>query len=56
MVLEFLLLFRCLNLSFLSLEKRQKVIKKFELIYTKVVKNFEYKKNNNRYWDEAKLY
>lgn len=27
-----------------------------ELSHTKVVEIFEYAKNNNSYWDEAKLY
>lgn len=32
------------------------MIKKIGLIFRKTVKLFEYKKNNERYWDEPKLY
>lgn len=49
MVLESLFLFKRLNLSSLSLEKRQKVVEKSGLSYTEVVENFEYEKNNDRY-------
>lgn len=45
-----------LNLASLNLEKRAKVVEKYRLVSTKAVKIFEYKKNNNGYWDEAKLY
>lgn len=56
MVSEFLLPFGRLNLSFLSLEKRQEVIKKAGLTHTEAVENFEYGKNNDGYWDGAKLH
>lgn len=56
MVLEFILLFRQLNLVLLSSGKREEVIEKTYLILTKLVKIFEYKKNNNKYWDGAKVY
>lgn len=55
MILKFIFLFKRFNLAFLSFKKRQKVIKK-KLIYTKLIKIFKYKKNNNRYWNRAKLY
>ena len=54
--LRIFFLFRYLNLSSLSLENRQEVIKKSDLTYTEVIENFEYRKNNDRYWDIAKLY
>lgn len=56
MVFEFIFLYRRLNLFFLSLGKRQKVVKKSGLIHTKVVEIIEYEKNNDGYWDKAKLY
>lgn len=49
MILEFFLPFECLNLSSLSLEKRQEVIKKADLIYIEAIENFEYKENNDGY-------
>lgn len=48
--------FSQLNLVFLNLEKRDKVVEKYGLIFTEVVKIFEYKINNDRYWDKAKLH
>lgn len=56
MTSEFLLAFGRLNLSSLSQSKRQKVIKKTGLLDTKAVEIFEYGKNNDGYWDRAKLY
>ena len=56
MVSEFFLPFGRLNLSSLSLEKRQEVIEKADLTHTKAVKIFEYGKSNDGYWDEAKLH
>lgn len=45
MVLEFFLLFKCFNFFFLP-EDKTKVIKKAEIILTKVIVLFEYKKAN----------
>lgn len=56
MVSEFLLPFARLNLSSLNLEKRQEVIKKFGLTHIEAIEIFEYWKNNDGYWDRAKLY
>lgn len=56
MVLEFLLPFRHLNLFFLSSEKRQEVLEKTGFIHIETVEIFEYGKNNDRYWDRAKLH
>lgn len=53
---EFLLLFNQLNLAFLSLEKRDKAVEKCGLISMKAMEIFEYRKNNDRYWDRVKLY
>lgn len=49
MTSEFLFLFGQLNLAFLSLEKRDKVVKKCRLVFTEAVEIFEYRKNNDRY-------
>lgn len=49
MILEFFLPFERLNLSSLSLKKRQEVIKKADLIYIEAIENFEYKENNDGY-------
>lgn len=56
MTLVFLLPFGQLNLAFLTLEKRDKVIKKYKLVSIKAMKIFKYKKNYYKYWDRAKLY
>ncbi len=56
MTSEFLFPFGQLNLAFLSPEKRDEVVEKCGLVSTKVVEIFKYKKNNNSYCDEAKLY
>lgn len=54
--MEFLFSFNQLNLAFLSSEKKDKVVKKCGLVSTEVVEIFEYRKNNDRYWNKAKLY
>ena len=56
MVLGFLLLFRRFNLLSLSLKKRQKVVEKSAHSHIEVVEIFEYEKNNDKYWNGAKLY
>lgn len=56
MVLEFILPFGRLILAALTPEKRQKVMKKTGLMHTRAVEVFKYGKNNNDYWDGAKLY
>lgn len=56
MVLEIIFLFGHLNLALLLFDKKQEIIKKSGLIYTKLVKIFEYEKNNNRYWDRVILH
>ena len=56
MTLEFLLPFSQLNLASLSPEKRDKVVEKCGLVSTKAVEIFEYGKNNDGYWDGAKLH
>ncbi len=55
MTLEFWLLFDRLNLASLSQEKRDKVVEKCGLLTKKAVEIFEYKKNNDGYWDWANL-
>ena len=56
MTSEFLLPFSQLNLASLSPEKRDKVVEKCGLMFTKFVEIFEYKKKNDRYWNKAKLH
>lgn len=56
MTFDFLFLFGWLNLASLSSKKRKEIVKKCDLLETEVVKVFEYGKNNDRYWDRAKLY
>ena len=56
MVLKFFLSFDYPNLASLTSEKRQKVLEKTGLTYIKVLKIFWYKKNNDGYWNRAKLY
>lgn len=53
---NFLLLFGQLNLAFLFFEKEQKIIKKYNVLKTETVEIFKYEKNNNKYWNRAKLY
>ena len=56
MVSKFILFYRQLNLASFTLEKQEKVVKQMGLTITKAVKIFKYRKNNNRYWDRAKLH
>lgn len=56
MVLEFLLSFEHLNLSSLFEEKKKEMVQKSSLKVIKVMKIFEYRKSNNRYWDKPKLH
>lgn len=55
MVSVFILLFGRLNLSLLAPEKK-KGFSRTGLTHTEDVKIFEYGKNNNGYWDGAKLH
>lgn len=56
LVSEFILHYGRLNLAFLTPKKSEKVIQQMGLTTTEAVKVFKYGKNNNRYWDEAKLH
>lgn len=56
MLSEFLLFFGRLNLLSLSKEKQKKVKEKTSLIIIEAIELFEYRKNNGRYWNSAKLY
>ncbi len=56
MVFEFLLPFDRLNLLSLSEEKQKEMMEKTELTILKAVKLFEYGKNNEGYWNRAKLH
>ena len=56
MTSEFLLPFDRLNLASLSQEKRDEIVKKCGLVSTEAVEIFEYRKNNDGYWDGAKLH
>ena len=53
---EFLLLYECLNLASLTLEKREEIICQNRLQEIEVVEIFKYGKNNDGYWDGAKLH
>ena len=53
---DFLLFFGQLNLASLSSEKRKKVVKKCGLLETEAVEVFKYRKNNDGYWNGAKLH
>ena len=53
---DFLLLFGWLNLAFLSSKKKKEVEEKCGLLETEAIEMFKYGKNNDGYWDEAKLY
>lgn len=56
MVSKFILPYRRLNLASHTLKKREKVIQQTGLTFTEAIENLEYGKNNNRYWDGAKLH
>ena len=56
MTSEFLLPYGRLNLASLTLEKREEVIQQIGLQEIEAVEIFEYEKNNDGYWDEAKLH
>ncbi len=56
MVSEFILPYEQLNLAFLTSEKREEVIQQTRLTITKAVEIFEYRKNNDGYWNEARLH
>lgn len=56
MVSKFILLFGRLNLVLLPPKKSQEVIKKTGWMHTELIEIFKYKKNNDRYWDGAKLH
>lgn len=52
---KFFIPYKQLNLNFLTLEKRKKIVL-IMLLKTKVIKIFIYRKNNNRYWNGTKLH
>lgn len=54
-VFEFILPFGRLNLVSLALEKKEEFLDKTGLRYTEAMEIFEYGKNNDEYWDRAKL-
>lgn len=56
MTSEFLLPFGKLNLASLSPEKKDEVVQKRGIVSTEVVEIFEHGKNNDGYWDGAKLH
>lgn len=55
MTSDFLLPFGRLNLASLSSQKRKEVIEKCGLLEIVAVEVFEYGKNNDEYWNRAKL-
>lgn len=52
----FILPFGRLNLASLSPERREEIVQETGLIETEAVEVFEYGKNNDGYWDGAKLH
>ena len=56
MTSEFILPFGRLNLAFLSPKRREEIVQETGLIETEAVEVFEYGKNNDGYWDGAKLH
>ena len=56
MTSEFILPFGRLNLASLSLKKREEIVQETGLIEIEAVEVFEYGKNNDGYWDGAKLH
>lgn len=56
MASKFFLPYGRLNLAFFTQEKKEEVIQKTGLMETEAVKVFKYGKNNDKYWDRAKLH
>ncbi len=56
MTSDLFLFFNRLNLASLSSEKRKEIVEKCGFLETEAVEMFEYGKNNDRYWDRAKLH
>ena len=56
MTSEFFLPYGRLNLASFTPEKREEVIQQTGLQEIEAVENFEYEKNNDGYWDGAKLH
>ena len=56
MTLDFILPYRQLNLNFFTPERREEIAQTIELLETKAVEIFQYGKNNDGYWNGAKLY
>ena len=56
MTSEFIFPFSQLNLASFSPRKRQEIVQETWLIETEAVEVFEYEKNNDEYWDGAKLH
>ena len=56
MVSEFIFPYGRLNLASFTPKKREEVVQQTGLKITEAVEIFEYGKNNNGYWDGAKLY
>ena len=56
MISNFLFPFSQLNLASLSSKKKKKVVEKCSFLKMEIVEVFKYEKNNDRYWDRAKLH
>lgn len=56
MASEFLLLYSWLNFFFLFSKKREEIKEEIKLVETKAIDIFEYRKNNDGYWNGVKLY
>ena len=56
MTSDFILPYRQLKLNSFILERREEIAQTTGLLETEAVKIFEYGKNNDEYWDGAKLH
>lgn len=56
MILKFILHFTYFNLAFLTFKQKEDILEKTGLTHTRVVEIFEYRKNNDGYWDGTKLH
>ena len=56
MTFGFIFLFSWLNLAFFLLKKWEEIVQETRLIKTEAIEVFKYKKNNDEYWDRAKLH
>ena len=56
MTSDFILPYGQLNLNFLTPKRREEIAQTTRLLETEAVEIFKYEKNNDEYWDRAKLH